>query len=174
MLIIHELAEKFPNSGSLSKALTKFFNRIYKYEKIEDNINVLISILTDIAYKNPRTYPISSAILSKLLIFTNAERNIILNKILNKFELIPNTGHLQIWLQRITILFDRNKSYTEKLCQKVNTSSIELWNVDWLNNDLKNLIKNEIIIDETIIDELKPVIESDEVQLFESKTDYNY
>jgi len=35
LLIIHELAEKFPNSGSLSKALTKFFNRIYKYEKIE-------------------------------------------------------------------------------------------------------------------------------------------
>jgi len=31
-----------------------------------DIIKVLISIITDIAYENPRTYPHTSAILSKL------------------------------------------------------------------------------------------------------------
>jgi len=175
LLLIHDLAEKFPNSGSLSKSLTDYFNRIYKYEKIEDNINVLISILTDITYKNPRTYPISSAILSELLVFvTEIEREDLVNKILKKFELIPNTGHLQIWIQRITIKFDRNKNYTEKLCQKLNSQTVKIWNSDWLNNDLQNLINKEIIINEQIIDELKYVIEPDEVQLFDSKTNYNY
>ena len=176
LLLIHELAEKFPNSGSLSKALTKFFNRIHKYEKITGNTNVLNSILVDIAYKNPRTYPVASAILSEFLASaeTKTTRNEILDKIQKRFKLIPNTGHLQIWLQRITIKFDRTKTYTEKLCEKVNNSSTKLWNIEWLNEDFQNLIDNEIIINETIIDELNPIIEPAEVQLFESKTDYNY
>ena len=92
----------------------------------------------------------------------------------NKFKLIPNTGHLQIWLQRITIKFDRTKNYEEKLCEKINNSSTKLWNIDWLNDNLQNLINKEIIIDETVIDDLNPIIEPAEVQLFESKTDYNY
>lgn len=176
LLLIHELSEKFPNSGSLTKSLTKFFNRIYKYDKIKGNIRVLISILTDITYKNPKTYSISAAILSEFLAFTNSntERDEILSKILTRFELIPNTGHLQIWLQRVTILFDRDKNYSELLCQKVNNPAIQLWNVDWLNVDIQDLIREELIIDENEIDKLKPVIEPDEVQLFNSKTDYNY
>ncbi len=176
LLLIHELAEKFPNSGSLNKALTKFFNRIYKYKEIKGNTNVLNSILVDIAYKNPRTYSISSAILSEFLVFseTDTKRDEILKKIQNKFKLIPNTGHLQIWLQRITIKFDRTKNYEEKLCEKVNNSSTKLWNIDWLNDNLQDLINKEIIIDETVIDDLNPIIEPAEVQLFESKTDYNY
>ncbi len=173
LLLIHELAENFPNSRSLNKSLTKFHKEI-ELKKIKENTNVLISLLVDIAYKNPRTYPIISAILSEFLAFsaTNTERDEILRKIQNKFELIPNTGHLQIWLQRITITFDKNKNYSEKLCQKVYNSSIKLWNVEWLNSDLQNLINNEIIVDETIIEELKPIIEPIEVELF--KTDYNY
>lgn len=176
LLLIHELSEKFPNSGSLSKALSKFFDRIHKYENIEGDIYVLISILTDIAYKNPRIYLIASAILSKFLSFanSNSDRDEILSKILKKFELIPNTGHMQIWLQRITIVFNRNKEYSEKLCQLVYNPTIELWNIDWLNTDIQQLIKNIVIIDETEIEKLKPIFEQDEVMLFENKTIYDY
>ena len=177
LLLIHELSEKFPNSGSLSKGLTKFFNRVYNYEKIEDNILVLVSILTDIAYKNPRVYPISAAILSELLAFVSSEtdRTLILEKVNTRFNQIPNTGHLQIWLQRITIVFDRNRNYTEILCKKINNPAIKLWNVeDWLTSDLQDIVNNEIIIDEQKIDDLKPIIEPDEVLLFGSKIDYNY
>ncbi|MDQ6478859.1 RNA-directed DNA polymerase [Dyadobacter sp. LHD-138] len=65
LLIIHTLADRYPNSGSLTIALSDFYKRVAKYKRANENIIVLISILTDIAYKNPRVYPVASAILSK-------------------------------------------------------------------------------------------------------------
>ena len=174
LLIIHELSEKFPNSGSLSKALDQYFNKIKNIKKTRQNVQVLTSILVDIAYKNPRTYPIVSAILSKLLSLaaTDEIRENILTAIDIKFKKIPNTGHLKIWLQRVTIKSDRQKLYDEPLCEKVNDSSLVLWNSEWLSADLLTLINTEPIIDEEFIDKIDRVIESVEVQLFESKFSY--
>lgn len=176
LLIIHDLARKYPNSGSLSRALDKYFTRIDKIDDIKANIKVLISILLDITFKNPRTYPISSAILSLLILFleTDEERDIILEKIQHRFNLIPNTGHLHIWLQRITITFDRDREYNEPLCKKVNDSSIEIWNSRWLNSELRNIINNEDIVSEKVIEELGTYIQQEEVKLFGSKSDYEY
>jgi hypothetical protein len=172
LLLIHNLSEEYSNSGSLSKALNKFYHRIKGMNEMR-NINVLISILVDIMYKNPRTYPIASAILSKLLsLVSNDKKNEILNLIHQKFEKIPNTGHIKIWLQRVTIKFDREKIYDEDLCKKVNDQSIQIWNLDWIENGLKTLITNTSIIDEVVIGEIDMVIESNEVELF--RNDYDY
>jgi hypothetical protein len=172
LLLIHNLSDKFPNSGSLSKALGKFYNRIKGLTEL-NNIQVLISILADIMYKNPRTYPISSAILSKLLSLLNdpTKRDSILQSIMTKFEKIPNTGHIKIWLQRLTIKIDRPKVYTEDLCKKVNDPAIQIWNSDWLNLSLKTLIDTTPIIDEQVIQDIDVVINQTEVQLF--KPQYN-
>src|SRR5205823_2681458 len=67
LLLIHRLSEKHPNSGSLSKALGKFYNRIKGLTEFRQNPQVLVSILVDLMYKNPRIYPIAAAILSKLV-----------------------------------------------------------------------------------------------------------
>ena len=168
LLLINELANKFSNSGSLQKALTKYFGRIKKIKNTKQNIKVLISILVDIAYKNPRTYPICSAILSKFLTLleTPIERTEILNIVTKKFEKIPNTGHLQIWLQRITLKIDREIEYQETLCKKITNPNTLVWNSIWLSDSLRNLITNEPIIDETIIQNLNELIQSEEVDLF--------
>lgn len=173
LLLIHILSENYPNSGSLNKALNKFFDRIKGIKETKQNIQVLTSILVDIMYKNPRTYPISSAILSKLLSLLDdpTERERILQAIDTKFEKIPNTGHIKIWLQRLTIKFDRPRVYQEELCKKVNDSSIQIWNSDWLNNTLKTLIAGIPIIDEQVIQEIDVVIDSEEVQLFKNEYD---
>ena len=173
LLIIHKLSEEHPNSGSLSKALGKFYNRI-KGITVTNNINVLVSILVDIMYKNPRTYPIASAILSKLLslIPSNDKKNEILNLIYQRFEKIPNTGHIKIWLQRLTIKLDRQRQYAERLCEKVNTPALQIWNSDWIENNLKTIIETTPIIDETVIADIDVVIASEEIELF--KNDYDY
>lgn len=171
LFLIHSLAEKHPNSGSLSTALTKFLEeKIYPIKLFqEENSKVLVSILVDIAFKSPRTYPVITAILSKILslelqVKTTEE---ILKSIENKFDRIPNVGHLQIWLQRLTIKIDRNKNYTEKLCKKVTNNDTELWNSSWLNNQsLKDIIINNPIIDEQKIDEMEQVIEPNEIKIF--------
>ncbi|MDX3913861.1 MAG: RNA-directed DNA polymerase [Pseudosphingobacterium sp.] len=174
LLIIHKLSEEYPNSGSLSKALSKFYNRIKGIAETNQNIKVLVSILADIMYKNPRTYPIASAILSKLLslIPNNDKKNEILNLIYQKFEKIPNTGHIKIWLQRVTIKLDRQRQYTEKLCEKVNNTALQVWNSDWLENNLKTIIETTPVIDEAVIADIDVVIAKEEVELF--KTEYNY
>lgn len=174
LLLIHRLSEEYPNSGSLNKALYKFYGRIKEMSEINSNIKVLTSILVDIMYKNPRIYQISTAILSKILSLlpeTN-ERNVILQLVSKKFEKIPNTGHIMIWLQRVTIKFDRTRVYQEELCKKVNDPTMQLWNSEWLSDSLKNLIETTPIIDEQVIADIDSVIDISEVQLF--KTEYDY
>jgi RNA-directed DNA polymerase len=174
LLLIYNLSDKFPNSGSLIKALGKFYNRIKDLTELY-NVQVLISILVDIMFKNPKTYPIASAILSKLLSLLNdpAKRDRILQSIMTKFAKIPNTGHIKIWLQRLTIKIDRQRYYEENLCKKVNDPTIQLWNLDWLNNTLKTLIATTPIIDEQVIQDINVVINQEEVQLFKPEYDDN-
>jgi hypothetical protein len=168
LLLIHKLSEEYPNSGSLTKALDKFYNRIKSSESILDDKTVLISILVDISYKNPRTYPIVCAILSKLLsFFEENEQNDILSLIKSKFNKIPNTGHLKLWLQRITLKIDRNIEYSEALCKRLNNGDIKIWNSDWLTHDIERIINEAEIINETKISETDTIIQSEEVQLFE-------
>jgi hypothetical protein len=155
----------------LTTALTKFLeDRIYSIQLFqEENSKVLVSILVDIAFKNPRTYPVVTAILSKILSLEIKDETVkeILNSIENKFDKIPNVGHLQIWLQRLTIKSDRNKNYTETLCKKVVDNNTNLWNLSWLTNQtIKNDIINNPIIDEENINEIEQVIEPNEIKIF--------
>ncbi len=168
LLAIHSLSQKYPNSGSLVIALKDFLNRINKLKKTRDNLVVLVSILTDIAFKNPRTYPISSAILSNLinLFGVDTEKLCIIRKIKKRFEKIPNTGHLELWLQRITYKLDDQIEYKENLCKIVSGQDAVIWNSNWLNDNLKNLINPTKVINKETLDEITPIIEYDEVELF--------
>ena len=171
LFLIHSLAEKHPNSGSLTTALTKFLeDRVYPIKLFqEENSKVLVSILVDIAFKNPRTYPVVIAILSKILSLELKNETVveILNSIENKFDKIPNVGHLQIWLQRLTIKIDRNKNYTETLCKKVVDDNTIIWNMSWLTNQsIKDDILNNPIIDEEKINEIEQIIEPNEIRIF--------
>ncbi len=93
LLLIHKLALEFPNSGSVRKELLKLYKKLYKRDKLNENIGVLISIVADLAFKNPSTYPVSSAILSKLFTFiSDNKKTEYMNKLIKRFDSIPNTG----------------------------------------------------------------------------------
>ncbi|PSB01573.1 RNA-directed DNA polymerase [Merismopedia glauca] len=174
LLIIHDLSCKFPNSGSLTKALTSFYEKIKDRKKIKHNVQALISIIVEIALKNPRIYPISSAILSKLLslIESTEKQTQIVNSIINKFDKIPNVGYMEIWLQRAIIKMNIKSNFTEKLCSKVNDSTISIWNSEWLSNSLLEIVEKEDIVNSQTIEDMDPVIDIGEVDLFDSKTNY--
>ncbi|GHT07129.1 hypothetical protein AGMMS49525_16110 [Bacteroidia bacterium] len=170
LLLIYALSEKFPNSGSLSTALSKYYDKISSKNaiKTDENIKVLVSIIVDIAFKNPRTYPIAIAILSKLLSQIGDESVVesIIVSIENKFKKIPNVGHLLVWLQRLTLKITPEKIYEENLCKKVIDSEIPIWNLDWLNPKIKTIINGASIIDEDYIEKMDGIISRKEVQLF--------
>ena len=106
LLIIHDHSMEYPNSGSLNVALHRYYKRLQKTQKYDHTLP-LLSIVVDIAYRNPRTYPIASAILSKLisLFKGEGEKRETIEKIRKKFRQLPNTGQLDIWLQRISLSF---------------------------------------------------------------------
>jgi len=175
LFLSHCLSKYFPNSGTLIKALNSFFERIKNIDDTYSNIRVLVSILIDIAYKNPRTYPIASAILSKFLALCNTEEiGYLTNLTMKKFDKIPNTGHLQIWLQRALLKSDTTINFEEKLCKKIDNPNLEVWNCEWLNPNLRNIINNTSFIDAGIIEEMSDTIDSSEVQLFETRNNYTY
>jgi len=171
LFLIHSLAEKHPNSGSLATALTKFLeDRVYPLKLFkEENSKVIVSILVDIAYKNPRTYPVITAILSKILSLEVNNKTVIeiFKSIEKKFDKIPNVGHLQVWLQRLTIKSDKSKNYSEILCQKVMNANTNIWNINWINHqNIKDIFTNTPIINEAEIEEMQQVIEPNEISVF--------
>lgn len=178
LLFIHDFSYKYPNSGSLDIALGDFFTRIKKYKKDSRNdIYVLITILVDIMFRNPRTYPIGSAILSKLisLIQHDDEKIKILKSILCKFRNLPNIGYLEIWIQRIVLKTNTINEITfeELICKKLNDTNISLWNSDWLNNNkLKQILSNCPIVEQKIIENMDEVIEEEEYSPFGTKNPY--
>ena len=175
-MLIHQFALKNPNSGTLVKELQVISKKIRKKKdkiKNKENIEVLISIVVDIALLNPRTYSISMAILSILFGLIDEKLiELMIDKIVNKFNSIPNTGHMQIWLQRAIIkLKIRKKDFCEPLCKLVGGKSIELWNNKWLYpNNIKILQNISNIIKQDVLNDLDTEIQDDEVLLFRGQS----
>ena len=134
LLAIYQFSKKYPNSGSVLKKLDQFHKRIERKKCIEGDIKVLSSIANNIAYRNPLTYPLVSAILSRFLLDESTERKKIVNDIKKRFEKVPNTETLNLWLQRITIQHDKSITYQGNLCAKVSGKSVAVWNSEWLKN----------------------------------------
>ena len=168
LLSIHNLSLEFPNSGSLPKALNVFYDKL-SYNRNNLDIMPLLGILMDITHRNPRTYPMSAAIVSLLLkIETDNERKItLLKKITDKFKDIPNTGYLDVWLQRIALGINAEIAFKENLCNLVEEKEAKIWNFCWLKKSLRDSIDSVTIIDSKIIDNLNEIIENNEVALFE-------
>lgn len=168
LLIIHQHAIDFPNSGSLATALTKFYRRLNKTQRMHASATVLLSIATDIAYHNPRCYPHVAAIISKLLLFVEEHQRIsVAKKIRAKIERLPNTGYMQIWLQRATIAFKDDLQFDDPLCQLVAGGSPDIWDSSWIGSGkLKSQLKPKKIINKKVLKDIVPVIPVDEVDLF--------
>ena len=161
LLIIHDLSMQFPHSGSLDKAMEFFHSKLHKIyndgskkskKRISEGVAPLISIVTDIAHKNPRTYPYSAAIISLLLHFEydSQQRCKLLEKVISRFQDTPNTGHLEIWLQRVALGIDYKIESDERLCKIAinNEEDTDIWNNSWLNRRLREQIDISSIIDE--------------------------
>ena len=170
LMIIHDHSKRYPNSGSLAIALDGYYRRIRKVGgNGPRNVIQLISIVIDIAYDNPRTYPIVTAILSKLISFltvTEVKMEII-TKIIKKFSRIPNTGYLEVWLQRVSHGFEPGRAFEEPLCRLVLGENNRIWNNEWISSrKLRDAIDSAKIVDQDVRGAIKPVIPIDEVELF--------
>ena len=176
LLIIHNHSVEYPNSGSVRKALDKYFRRLRNIKRIS-SVMPLIAIVVDIAYRNPSTYPISAAILSKLLDFIDTvdDKKRVIKRIQNKFSQIPNTGYMDLWLQRISYPHKTDIKFAEPLCKLVQKDpAVVLWNRDWITDQaLLAAISNTDVVDFEKLNNMPAVVSREEVALFNSG-DYPY
>lgn len=176
LLQLYVLGEQFPNSGTLYKEVKHFLDWLKRREdsikendseenKAIYNPDVLISILINLAYNNPRLYPLVTGSISFLI--TKIEdvqyQKEIITKIREKFEQLPNTNYLDVWLQRLTLNIDKDLSYSGKLCEKVIGNEMPIWNSDWLNIKIKKIIESTSIIDVDKLEKLEVSFSESEI-----------
>ena len=93
-----------------------------------------------------------------------------IDKVFNKIRKIPNTGHMQIWLQRAVIKIKNvnTSSFQENICKLVNGEKVSLWNNEWLPKKkyVDGIFKKIPIINDDEIEKLECVIKDKEVLLF--------
>ena len=201
LLVIKNLANRYPNSGSLTKALNEFNNNlrntlaikdknllcirrdatkeIKKYFQLKKRLLELVSILTSIALKNPKIYPIFASILSTIICsLNNDKKEKIVKLVVEKFKNKSNSEDLFLWLQRIAIVANIEIKCKEKLFELVRVEHSDgdiisityehlIWNSeDWLHDDFYRIIKDNSIIDTGEIDNLSCVVENKEVNNF--------
>ncbi len=169
-LYIHQFSKKYPNSGMLTKLLTIFAHRLKNKINVCGDVQVLISIFTDIALLSPKVYKIVLAIISKLIskITTTNDRERTVNNIYTKFQRFPNIGEIQIWMQHITYKLPHPIAYSEALCKIVNNEpDVEIWNNDWVDDVYKRAFPQYKICTDWIRNSFTPIIDIDEVSLFD-------
>ena len=124
LLFILAFSRKFPNSGTVVNLLSSLHRRL---ESNEDNnkhnrINseVLIAIITEIALVNPKSIYLVIAIISCFLLWMEPNKaKEVLEKVKKKLLNVPNVGHWEIWLQRLTLPRKVDAQFNEKICQLI-------------------------------------------------------
>lgn len=170
---------KHPNSGKTSRQLNIYHDELLEYKnsgkflRHYEKPEVMMSVVVNIALKNPKYYNLCIAVASVLLDYISDKRKpIVIQKIRNKFSYIPNTGMLDIWLQRISHKVDTNIVYKEPLTYLLPPSygpynNLMLWESSWLKDDILNIIKSVEVVDTTKLNSMGIVIARDEVDLFQ-------
>lgn len=171
LLILHQYAIQYPNSGALHHELLAFCERIsYLTQPSDSSYMPQLAIVLDIAMRNPRCFPICAAIMSHYigLHATEAKRSETLDKIATRLRRLPNTGFHQLWLQRIALPHGKALEFDEPVCHIVAGAKATLWNCDWIEQkDLRDAILTESIVDAQKRDNVGKTIATSEVRLFD-------
>lgn len=171
LLLIRNHGTDYPNSGSLNTALDKFDKKIEKIRSKNreiKSVEQLISIVSDIAYNNPKSIPICCAIISKLLLGQD-NFNEIASLVHAKLSRMPNSGFAQIWLQRMLKIDLTHFEFSEKIfaLQTVDKGKINLWNNSWVKGkNMLNILKNTSIFQQDEFNKLDSIISNDEIDIF--------
>lgn len=181
LLQIYATIQKHPNSGKVVRQLNLFHKQLCERHKQKEKLQsyedaeVMLSIIVNIAVRNPKYYNWSVAIISILLDYLpRSKRKLFASKIVNRFKAVPNTGLLDIWLQRVTFPSDSQRRYNEAFCKLVTLKKYpgndQIWSSDWIAElELKKIIRKTSIIDREELVRLEPVIGRDEIDRFRSQ-----
>ena len=177
-LCLYRHTVKHGVSGTMVAPLTSWCSRLQSEKIPRDLIFPLLSIVSEIAFRNPKVYPPCMAAIAILIMgLCWSEKQRAWMMIRDKFNQFPNAGCLQIWLQRI-FPSARYKpiQYQEELCGMVNKCvGDKLWSFGWVKNqNLKKEMEATWVVNEEEFKQITPLLSKEELYLFVAESELTY
>lgn len=168
LLIIQQIGNNFPNSGTLTSRLSKIFDSVDQ-SKFKGNEKMLASLLVDIAYNNPACFPLVAGLISVCVSnLALTEKKTLLRQIHSKICNLSNTGIIEIWMQRMSLGINLKLNLSEKLCKLIYGEKISIFELSWiLNSQIKDAIEKHSYINNVKLKRVKWKIATKEVSVFE-------
>lgn len=170
LIQLYVLGKEYPNSGALYRETKHFLDWLEEKENSEEGLEIqqpeiLVSLLVHLAYNNPRLFALVSASLSFIISkIENHEKKIELAlRVTRKFNQLPNTSYLNVWLQRLTFKIDPHIEYDGLLSDYVRDTSICIWNSEWLNRKYSDIINTTDIVNRGLIDAMQETFSKEEI-----------
>lgn len=179
LILLRKHCIEYPNGNALSKYLSEIHKKLDEeyfkdFKNIDnENLTVLISIISDIAYNNPKLIPLCFGSISILFEkYSNDNiREKVVKDIVKKMTTDFDSGMFQIWLNRIVSKYPNINTikFTEEMC-KLSLQNNELFDYDFVNSKkIKNIIKRNPIFNQNEFNKLNNIIKTEEVGLFNSQ-----
>ncbi len=167
LLIVQQIGKKFPNSGTLRTRLSKILDSV-KDKDFYNQQNIIASLLIDIAYNNPNSFPMVAGLTSNSISRLSFKyKKEVITKIKDKICTLANIGLIEIWLQRMSIALKFKLPLNEKLCKVVYGENQNLFVTDWIDHvTIKTLIESNSYVDKLKLSKIKTLINKKEVQIF--------
>lgn len=128
----------------------------------------ILSILLNIAYEKPDTFPIITKFISTLLTYFPAEKQDLFEDILRKMTLLPNSGLIEIWLQRIAMPHGIHLNFEEPLCKLLDSSpNVKIFDDSWQpNSSLAQISLILGFVDRVKLGNLSTKVAMEEISIF--------
>lgn len=184
LILLRKHCVEYPAGGSVCTCLEQICDKlkeqlinryVYKQNKIfsdiknnDDYYHVLVAIIVDIAYINPKTIPNCFRLISYLFSLCDIDKiEEISMDILNKVSIDFNSDFFQIWLHRIVLKYtciDISSKFSSEICH-LPLYNDKLFDYSFLDNQnsLNNIIQNYNIFNQDKFDELGKEISEDEI-----------
>ena len=140
---LDDIAEELDELEQLGSAKEGIFKTLktYNISPIKENIRPIVAIATQIAIDNVSCSHYTLRVISQLLSTCDADqKKEILTLVVNRLLKQPNNAYTQLWLQNMTYSMDKEAKkfpYTNDLCKIVMGEKANIWDLDWLKDELK-------------------------------------
>ena len=140
---LDDIAEELDELEQLGSAKEGIFKTLktYNISPIKENIRPIVAIATQIAIDNVSCSHYTLRVISQLLSTCDADqKKEILTLVVNRLLKQPNNDYTQLWLQNMTYSMDKEAKkfpYTNDLCKIVMGEKANIWDLDWLKDELK-------------------------------------
>ena len=141
---LHAHSLLHPNSGSVVKGLTMALTHIDD-SGYYGNAEPIAAVICDIMAKNPRSYPVGCALLSRIL--TPEQFGSVGSSLRGKVRLTEHSSLFDVWFQRLAISKEFTLIESDSMLVQLEFGKIDsLWDTSWLAPPLADIVRNTRIV----------------------------